>query len=90
MWVEHALGPWCARHGLTLEQGLSVVFRDESYNPQDPSKDLVTRQTVLDWNGQQNDFALAMMASLNMDASTHPALATQTEPDAQTPQRNRG
>lgn len=60
-WVERSLQPWCDRHGLTLKQGLSVLFDDHPYNPEDPSKDIVTKESVFGWGGQQNDFAYRLM-----------------------------
>lgn len=78
-WVETSLRPWCDRHGLTIEQGLSVAFRDESFNPQDPENDLPTIKDVFAWNGQQNNFALSLMNELGMDSSTHPRETAQRE-----------
>jgi len=75
-WVDHCLQPWCDRHGLTLKQGLSVLFDDDSFNPADPSKDRVTRRDVLGWSGQQNDFALRLMADMK---ATPPAVASNPE-----------
>ena len=60
-WVDRSLQPWCDRHGLTLKQGLSVLFDDHSYNPEDPSKEIVTKESVFGWAGQQNDFAHRLM-----------------------------
>jgi hypothetical protein len=56
MWLSVALDPWCKRHGITREQGLSIAFADHTYNPANPSKDLVTMKDLFAWAGQQNDF----------------------------------
>lgn len=73
MWIETALDPWCKRHGITREQGLSIAFNDDSFNPQNPEKDLVTRERLFAWGGQQNDFAFWLMqdrgSSSNCDTS---------------------
>lgn len=56
IWTEKFLDPWCARHGLTREQGLSVTFDDNSFNPANPEKDLVTQKDLFWGGGQHNDF----------------------------------
>lgn len=56
MWLEKAFQPWCKRHGLSLEQGLSVTFCDHAFNPDEPGRDLVTMKDLM-WNGQAVDFA---------------------------------
>lgn len=56
-WVDKVLKPWCARHGLTIEQALSVAFDDGAYNPTDPRKDQVTMTDLMSWNGQEGAFA---------------------------------
>ncbi|MBY0466242.1 MAG: hypothetical protein K2W33_14995 [Burkholderiales bacterium] len=62
-WVDRSLQPWCDRHGLTLKQGLSVLFDDHPYNLKDPSE-LVTQRSVLAWSGQQNDFSFRLMEDM--------------------------
>jgi hypothetical protein len=56
-WIDTALEPWCKRHGITFEQGLSILARDDAYNPKPPHTDLVTFKSLFEWSGQQNDFA---------------------------------
>ena len=75
MWVSHALQPWCNRHGLTLQQGLSVLFDDGAFNPKDPGKDLVTRDSVFGWSGQQNNFFPRLMADLTQAGTAASAVA---------------
>lgn len=62
MWISDFLDPWCERHGLTREQGLSVAFKDVAYNPANPRKDLVTLKDLFSWGGQQNDFFTHLQA----------------------------
>lgn len=68
-WIESALDPWCQRHGITREQAISIVFNDDSFNPENPQKDLVTRESILGWSGQQNAFAMWLMAEAKMAAT---------------------
>jgi hypothetical protein len=63
-WLARALRPWCERHGLTLRQGLSVLFDDGALNPDSPSKDRVTAKDMFAWGGAQNDFASRLMNEL--------------------------
>lgn len=69
MWIETALDPWCKRHGITRVQGISIAFDDSSFNPENPKKDLVTRDALFGWGGQQNDFALWLMKEINQTAA---------------------
>ena len=63
-WIDRALAPWCERHGLSLRQGLSVLFEDHPFNPQNRDKPLPTRESIFAWSGQQNGFALSLIAEL--------------------------
>ena len=74
-WVARALRPWCERHGLTLRQGLSVLFDDGSFNPESPEKDRVTAKDVFAWGGQQNDFAARLMNELANEPAPPQGLA---------------
>lgn len=64
-WIDTALKPWCDRHQLTLKQGLSVLFDDNAFNPQTRCDDLVSRERVLGWSGQQDCFAHRLMAEID-------------------------
>lgn len=72
-WVNCSLQPWCERHGLTLQQGLSVLFDDGPFNAADPSKDLVTRESVFAWSGQQNTFASRLMRDMKASNAVSPS-----------------
>lgn len=61
MWIKIALDPWCKRHEITRKQALSILFDDSSFNPENPGKDLVTRESLFAWSGQQNAFAYWLM-----------------------------
>lgn len=63
-WIDQSLAPWCERHGLSLRQGLSVLFEDDSFNRENPDKPLPTRESIFAWSGQQNGFALSLIAEL--------------------------
>lgn len=54
------------RHGITREQGLSIASNDSDYNPNDPSKMLVTFADLFSWGGQQNDF-FSYLSALSAD-----------------------
>ena len=64
MWIATTLDPWCKRHGITGEQGLSIALKDEAYNRENPLKELVSFKHLFGWGGQQNDF----FAYLNSEA----------------------
>lgn len=74
-WVACALRPWCERHGLTLRQGLSVLFDDGSFNPDSPDKDRVTAKDLFAWGGAQNDFAGRLMNELANEPAPPQGLA---------------
>lgn len=73
-WIELALAPWCKRHGITLEQGASIVAQDDAYNPDEPGKDLVTYRSLFAWSGQQNDFAAKILKTAKDVGPTEIAL----------------
>lgn len=64
-WVDTALDPWCARHGITREQGLSIALNDGPFNPVTHKDDLPTMKDLLAWSGQQNDFTTYLMQKDN-------------------------
>lgn len=70
MWLDKAMLPWCKRHGLSLEQGLSVVFNDHAYNPDNPERDQVILRDLM-WNGQGQDFAVYLQRQMALDAATN-------------------
>ena len=74
-WLARALRPWCERHGLTLRQGLSVLFDDGAFNPDSPSKDRVTAKDMFAWGGAQNDFASRLMNELANETAPPQGLA---------------
>ena len=57
LWLTIALEPWCKRHGITIKQGISILFDDAAFNPITRKDDLPTREAVFSWGGQQLDFA---------------------------------
>jgi hypothetical protein len=65
-WVDTALSPWCKRHGITMAQGLSIMARDDAYNPKAPDKDLVTFKSLFEWSGQQNAFAEHLLREIKV------------------------
>lgn len=64
MWLDVHVRPWCARHRISLEQCMSVVFDDSPYNPENPSKDLVTIDKIRTWSGQEGAFYLRLVDEL--------------------------
>lgn len=64
-WVDECLAPWCERHGITLQQGLSIAFDDGEFDPQNPKQPLPTMKSLFAWTGQQNDFAARLQLELS-------------------------
>lgn len=75
MWREKAFEPWRLRHGLTVQQALSVAFEDGPYDALDPSRDRPTVNSLFAWSGQQHDFAAALRAELKAESAAKPNLA---------------
>ena len=73
LWVSTALEPWCNRHGITLEQGLSIAFDDSPFNPKTKKDDLPTMRNLFEWNGQQNTFAWRLMNDMRAQTAKLPA-----------------
>jgi hypothetical protein len=71
-WIDTALEPWCKRHGITMKQGLSIMARDDAYNPDAPHTDLVTFKSLFEWSGQQNAFAEHLLREMK-DADAAPS-----------------
>lgn len=71
MWFSQ-LEQWCNRHKITIEQGLSVLFDDDSFDPNNHSTDRVTKRTMFEWSGQQNDFAPRVLAEVLLYEKTVP------------------
>jgi hypothetical protein len=69
MWLEKAMLPWCERHGVSLEQGISVVFNDFQYDPENRERDQVIMRDLL-WNGQGYDFAMYLKSQLENKVKT--------------------
>jgi hypothetical protein len=63
-WVDAALKPWCDRHGISLEQGLSIAFFENIEADASP-----TMADLFKWSGQQNAFALRLMADIRLARS---------------------
>lgn len=72
MWVEAAFDPWRQRHGLSLEQALSVAFGDDSFNLANPSREIPTVNGLDAWPGQQHDFAAALRRQVEAEKAQRP------------------
>ena len=60
-WVDLSLTPYSQKHNLSLKQAISVTFRDQSYNPEKPTSDLIQMKD-LHWNGRGENFASALLS----------------------------
>jgi hypothetical protein len=64
-WIEAALNPWCARHGITQKQALSIVFNDKPLvSALNPAKRLPTLRDVLAYGAQHEEFPASLMREI--------------------------
>jgi hypothetical protein len=73
-WITSYLDPWCQRHGLTREQGLSVTFDDGPYNPANPKQDQITMPDVLMGQGQHHGHVAFSLCSTAPVTAPEPAV----------------